>query len=79
MKTTLAPKAKIVRTKGVTMLMEANNNHNNTFVPKMIKWDCVLTKDDWHFDSITEQKYKEENPHIDQVIQFPDISIDLNL
>lgn len=55
MKTTLAPKAKIVSNKGVTMLIEANHNHNNTFAPKIIKWDDIITKDDWHFDSITEQ------------------------
>ncbi|KAG5615061.1 hypothetical protein H5410_014885, partial [Solanum commersonii] len=39
MKTTLAAKAKMISNKGVIMLMEANHNHNNTFVPKMIKWD----------------------------------------
>ncbi|KAG5595050.1 hypothetical protein H5410_036282 [Solanum commersonii] len=60
MKTTLAPKAKKVSNKGVTMLMEANHNHNNTFVPKMIQWDDILTKDDWHFDSIMELEIEEE-------------------
>ena len=77
MKTTLAPKAKMISNKGVTMLMEANHNHNNTFVPKMIKWDDVLTKDNWHFDSITEPEIEEENSNIDQIIQFSDGSIDL--
>lgn len=38
----------------------------------MIKCDEVLTKDDWHFGSITEPEIKEENPHIEQLIQFQD-------
>lgn len=46
MKTTLSPRAKIVSNKGVTMLIEANHNHNSTFAPKIIKWDDTLTKDD---------------------------------
>ncbi|CAN4101668.1 unnamed protein product [Withania somnifera] len=33
-KTTLAPRARISSTKGVTMLMEANHEHGNTFVPE---------------------------------------------
>ncbi|KAG5610061.1 hypothetical protein H5410_021342 [Solanum commersonii] len=51
MNTTLAPKAKIVSNEGVTMLMKANHNHNNTFFPNMIKWDDVLTKYDWQASS----------------------------
>ncbi|KAG5595043.1 hypothetical protein H5410_036275 [Solanum commersonii] len=77
MKTTLAPKVKMVSNKGVTMLMEANHNHNNTFIPKMIKCDDILIEDDWHFDSITVPEIEEENSNIDQVIQFLDGSIDL--
>ena len=59
------------------MLMEANLNHNNTFVPKMIKWDDVLIKDNWHFDSITEPEIEEEKSNIEQVVQYPNGSIDL--
>lgn len=58
-------------------LADENHNHNYTFVPKKIKWYDVLKKDDWHFDSITEQNIKEENQHFDQVIRFPDESTDL--
>ena len=77
MKTTLSPKAKMISYKGVTMLMKANHNHHNTFVQKKIKWDDVLTKDDWHFYYIMEQEIKKENPNTVQIIQFPDGSIDL--
>ena len=77
MKTILAPKAKIISNKRDIILMEANLNHNNTFFPKMIKWDDVLIKDNWHFNSITEPEIEEENSNIEQVVQYPDGSIDL--
>ncbi|KAG5615062.1 hypothetical protein H5410_014886 [Solanum commersonii] len=57
----------MISNKGVNMLMETNHNPNNTFVPKMIKWDDVLIKDDWHFDSITEPEIEKENSNIDQI------------
>lgn len=46
MNITLSPRDKIVCTKGVTMLMEANHNYSNNFVRKKITWDDVLTEDD---------------------------------
>ena len=60
------------------MLMEANHNHNDIFVPKMIKWNDVLIKYNWHFDSIMEPEIEEENSNIEQVVNYPDGSIDLN-
>ncbi|CAN4096990.1 unnamed protein product [Withania somnifera] len=56
MKTTLAPRARISSTKGVTMLMEANHEHGNTFVPRIIEWSDILSKDEWNFNSITQPK-----------------------
>jgi len=77
MKTTLAPKAKIESNKGVTMLMEANQEHSNTFVPRMIQWDEILSKDEWSFNSITQPIYEPESSYIEQVIQHPSGAIDL--
>lgn len=77
MKTTLAPKAKIESNKGITMLMEANQEHSNTFVPRMIRWDEILSKDEWHFDAITQPRYEPESSYIEQVTQHPSGAIDL--
>ncbi|XP_059288414.1 uncharacterized protein LOC132041739 [Lycium ferocissimum] len=63
--------------KGVTMLMESNPEHSSTFVPKMIKWNEILSQDEWHFDAITQPKAEPESSAIEQVIQYPDGSIDL--
>lgn len=54
MKTTIAPKAINSSAKGVTMLMEANQEHGTTFVPRLLKWDEILSNNDWKFESITE-------------------------
>ncbi|WP_353803691.1 hypothetical protein, partial [Acinetobacter baumannii] len=43
MKTTIAPKAINSSPKGVTMLMESNQEHSTTFVPRMLKWDEILS------------------------------------
>ncbi|TMW83948.1 hypothetical protein EJD97_000369 [Solanum chilense] len=54
MKTTIAPKAINSSSKGVTMLMEANQEHGTTFVPRLLKWDKILSNNDWKFESIIE-------------------------
>ncbi|XP_070002975.1 uncharacterized protein [Nicotiana sylvestris] len=59
------------------MLMEANQEHSNTFVPRMIRWDEILSKDEWRFEAITQPKYELERSHIEQVIQHPTGAVDL--
>ncbi|XP_070025069.1 uncharacterized protein [Nicotiana sylvestris] len=59
------------------MLMEANQEHSNTFVPRMIRWDEILSKDEWRFEAITQPKYELESSHIEQVIQHPTGAVDL--
>ena len=54
MKTTIAPKAINSSTKGTTMLMESNQEHSTTFVPRMLQWDEILFDNGWKFESITE-------------------------
>ncbi|KAG5606587.1 hypothetical protein H5410_028079 [Solanum commersonii] len=78
MKTTLAPKARIESQKGVTMLMEANHEHSTIFVPRLLKWNDVLSSNDWHFDAITQPfSSNSERSQIERVIPFPDGSIEL--
>ncbi|KAJ8552789.1 hypothetical protein K7X08_020182 [Anisodus acutangulus] len=77
MKTTLAPKAKLMSNKGVTMLMEANQEHINVFVPRMLRWDETLTKDEWRFDAITPQKVEPEKSKIQEIVQHQDGSVNL--
>ena len=54
MKTTISPKAINSSFKGVTMLMESNQEHSTTFVPRMLKWNEILSDESWKFESITE-------------------------
>lgn len=61
------------------MHMETNHSHDNTFFIKMIKWNDVLTKDNWHFDSIMDPEIYEENSNIEKVTQYPNGSIDLKI
>ncbi|XP_070034473.1 uncharacterized protein [Nicotiana tomentosiformis] len=78
MDTTLVPRARVESVKGVTMLMEANTNHSTVFVPRLHNWNDILTSDEWHFDAITQPSTSNlERSQIEQVIQFPDGSIDL--
>ncbi|KAK4706224.1 hypothetical protein R3W88_034219 [Solanum pinnatisectum] len=78
MKTTIAPKAIASRVKGVTMLMEANQEHSTTFVPRLLKWTDILADEEWKFDSITNPlPLQPETSQLDRVIQFPDGSINL--
>ncbi|KAK4713657.1 hypothetical protein R3W88_019564 [Solanum pinnatisectum] len=78
MKTTIAPKAITASVKGVTRLMEANQEHSTTFVPRLLKWNDILTDEEWKFDSITNPSpLQPETTQIDRVIQFPDGSINL--
>ena len=53
MKITIAPKAINSRPKGVNMLMESNQEHSTTFVPRMLKWNEILSDESWKFESIT--------------------------
>ncbi|KAK4729573.1 hypothetical protein R3W88_022561 [Solanum pinnatisectum] len=78
MKTTIAPKAIASSVKGVTMLMEANQEHSTTFVPRLLKWTDILADEEWKFDSITNPlPLQPETSQLDRVIQFPDGSINL--
>ncbi|KAK4733716.1 hypothetical protein R3W88_007977 [Solanum pinnatisectum] len=78
MKTTIAPKAIASSVKGVTMLMEANQEHSTTFVPRLLKWTNILADEEWKFDSITNPlPLQPETSQLDRVIQFPDGSINL--
>ena len=78
MKTTIAPKALKVSSKGFTMLMEANQQHSTTFVPRLLKWNDILTDEEWNFQSITNPlPVQTERSHLDHIIQFPDGSVNL--
>ncbi|KAK4731465.1 hypothetical protein R3W88_024453 [Solanum pinnatisectum] len=78
MKTTIAPKAITSSVKGVTMLMEANQEHSTTFVPRLFKWNDILADEEWKFNSITNPSpLQPETSQLDRVIQFPDGSINL--
>ena len=53
-KTTIALKAINSSPKVVTVLMESNQEHSTTFVPRMLKWNEILSDESWKFESITE-------------------------
>ena len=78
MKTTIAPKAINSSAKGVTMLMEANQEHGTTFVPRLLKWDEILSNNDWKFESITEPlPIQPSRSSLESITQFSDGSINL--
>ena len=78
MKTKIAPKAIKVSARGFTMLMEANQEHSTTFVPRLLKWNDILTDEEWNFQSITNPlPVQAEKSQLDRVIQFPDGSANL--
>jgi len=78
MDTTLAPNARVESVKGVTMLIKANTEHSTVFVPRLLNWNDILSSDEWHFDAITQPSTSNlERSQIEQVIQFPDGSMDL--
>lgn len=67
MKTTIAPKAIIASTRGVTMLMEANPAHSTTFMPRRLKWTDILSNEDWKFDSMAApQPIQQESNRIER-------------
>ena len=49
MKTTIAPKAINCSPKGVTMLIESNQEHSTTCVSRMLKWNEILSNESWKF------------------------------
>ncbi|KAK4721505.1 hypothetical protein R3W88_011738 [Solanum pinnatisectum] len=78
MKTTIAPKAIASSVKRAIMLMEANQEHSTTFVPRLHKWTDILADEEWKFDSIMNPSpIQPETLQLDRVIQFPDGSINL--
>lgn len=75
---TLALKAMTTSARGFTMLMEANKEGSNIFVPRTLVWNEIMSNKDWHFDAITQPLPSHiERYQIERVIQYPDGSIDL--
>lgn len=55
-----------VSAKGFTMLMEANQEHSTIFVPSLLKWNDILTDEEWNFQSITNPlPVNAEKSHLD--------------
>ncbi|KAH0713633.1 hypothetical protein KY289_009592 [Solanum tuberosum] len=58
--------------------MEANNNHSTIFVPRLLKWNDILSNNDWRFEAINQPfASHSERSEIERVVQFPDGSIEL--
>ena len=78
MKTNIAPKAINSTTKGVTMLMESNQEHSTTFVLRMLKWNDILSDESWKFESITEPLPVQPcRSSLECILQFADGSVNL--
>ncbi|XP_015078502.1 receptor-like serine/threonine-protein kinase ALE2 [Solanum pennellii] len=78
MKTTIAPKAINSSPKGVTMLVESNQEHSTTFVPRMLKWNDVLSDESLKFESITEPlPGQPSTSSLESILQFTDGSVNL--
>ena len=78
MKTTIAPKAINSSPKGITMLMESNQEHSTTFVPRMLKWNEILSEESCKFESITEPlPVHHSRSSLESILKFTDGSVNL--
>ena len=78
MKTTIAPKAINSSPKGVTMLMESNQEHRTTFVPRMLKLNEILSNESLKFESISEPlPVQPSRFSLESILQFTDGSVNL--
>ena len=60
------------------MLMEANQEHSTNFVPRLLKWDEILSNDEWKFESIIEPlRIKPSRSTLESITQFSNGSINL--
>ena len=60
------------------MLMESNQEHNTTFVPRMLKWNEILSDESWKFESITEPlPLQPSRSSLESILQFSKESVNL--
>ena len=60
------------------MLMESHKEHSTTFVPRMLKWDEILSDESWKFESIMEPlPIQPSRSSIESILQFSDGSVNL--
>ena len=56
MKTTINPKALNMQVQGETMLLEANPEHSNTFIPKRLSLESITNSSKWNLENIITAK-----------------------
>ena len=74
MKATTNPKASNMSIKGETMLMKANLEHSNAFIP----WDLITSDAKWNLEKIINPRpIEKESSSIFNIVEIEDRTIEL--
>lgn len=73
--TQLSPKALRSSPRDQTILVEANNKHSTTFIPRMLTWNQVTQDSKWNLQDAFEPPVEESK--LLQIVEHEDGSVDL--